>query len=271
MKKRVLTIQDYSCLGRCSLTVALPTISACGVECVGLPTALFSNHTAFPSWTYKDLSGEIPAIVKQWEAYDLSFDLVYTGYLSTEQIPMVKAIIEDAKAKGSLIVVDPAMADEGKLYPSFGPGHVEAMRELVKEADVIVPNFTEACLLAGIPYSRDVDPLELSERLASLGPKKIVITSIPLEDGQLGIQIHGSGDYLLERETLPGVYHGTGDLFASALVGCLAREKSLEESAEIADAFVREAIRKTIDEGLDGRKAGPEFEPAIPMLIDALR
>ena len=140
--KKVLTFQDYSCLGRCSLTVALPTISACGVECVGIPTSVFSNHTAFPSWIQRDLTGEIEAMIHKVEEYSPSFDMVYTGYLTTDQIHAVLPLIREFKKRGSLIFVDPAMADGGRLYAGFKEGHVEAMKELVKEADVLKPNLT---------------------------------------------------------------------------------------------------------------------------------
>ena len=189
--KKILTFQDYSCLGRCSLTVALPTISACGVECVGVPTSVFSNHTAFPAWVQRDLTGEIEVMIHKIEEYSPSFDMVYTGYLTTDQIPVVLPLIREFKKRGSLVFVDPAMADGGHLYAGFKEGHVEAIKELVEEADILKPNLTEACLLTGTPYpSKDIGlPLSFYQKmidaLALLGPKRVILSGQELQKGMM--------------------------------------------------------------------------------------
>ena len=151
-QKRVLTIQDYSCLGRCSLTVALPTISSAGIECVGLPTSVLSNHTVFPSWTWIDTLPSLMEAPDKWEGYDSGFDAIYTGYLATEQVPMALEFIKRFRKENTLVFVDPAFADAGKLYAGFTAEHVKALRLLMKEADLAKPNITEACLLTDTPY-----------------------------------------------------------------------------------------------------------------------
>lgn len=276
MQKRVLTIQDFSCMGRCSLTVALPTLSCCGVECVCLPTAVLSNHTMFKSWTYHDLTSEMEDIVGKWIPYDHSFDFIYTGYLSNRQIDSVKRIVLSLKEDKTRIFVDPAMADNGKLYPGFDMGHVDKMRELLPLADYIKPNLTEACLLSSIEYPNTEKGIPLSfyaslfEKLSEYGMKNIVLTGQELEENRIADIYYDCRKRemrMYETQMYPGKFHGTGDLFSSALVGALANSLSLDEGIRIAHDFLHETIKNTIDEKLDGTVYGAVFEPALKMLM----
>lgn len=174
--KRIASIQDISCLGRCSLTVALPVISALGVECAIVPTAVLSAHTAFPGFVSRDLTDQLDAIAAHWQAQHVHFDALYTGYIaSVPQVQQVLDFFDAVKSPDTMIFVDPAMADHGKLYSGFGPDFPAAMARVVARADVAMPNLTEACLLTGTPYREDMDePMarELLQKVAALGAKK---------------------------------------------------------------------------------------------------
>lgn len=277
MEKRVLTIQDFSCLGRCSLTVAIPTLSAAGLETVALPTAILSNHTDFSSWTYLDLTNQMFPIIDKWKDYRHSFDFIYTGYLSTNQIEIVIEIIKRLKDEKTMIVVDPAMADHGKLYPGFEEKHVEEMKKLISCADIIIPNLTEACLLANILYpgSEKGTPLDFYKKvihaLSKLGPKKIIISGQELKEGEISdIVYDGEKISLVTTSCHPGAFHGTGDLFASSFVGALGANKDYLSSVKIAHDYVHEAIRITNENHLDGLLYGPDFESALPFYIKSL-
>ncbi len=273
-QKRCLTIQDYSCLGRCSLTVALPTISSCGIETVGIPSAVLSNHTAFPSWTYHDLTGELQATVDKWAGFKNHFDAIYTGYLGNNQVGIVQGIVEKLKDQNTLVLVDPAFAESGRIYPGFDQAHVSAMRKLVSQADVIVPNFTEACFLVGERYpGESYDELfanRLLEELAALGPKKVVITGVTLKRGNIGaiyMDMTSSERFGAYGATaFPDRFHGCGDLFASALVSCLIYNISLLSSIKIAHAFVHRSMAETIKDKENGALYGAEFEKVLPSL-----
>ena len=273
-QKRCLTIQDYSCLGRCSLSVAIPTISACGIEAVGIPTAVLSNHTAFPEWTYQDLTDKMLPTVEKWMPYKHHFDGIYTGYLGNNQIPVVLDIIEKLRDRATTVFVDPAFADSGRIYPGFDQSHVSAMRKLITKADIILPNLTEACFLVGERYPGDnFDELfvnRLLQELAALGPKKIIITGVSLNPGNVGCVFfdlqstqrfgkYGSTAY-------PEKFHGGGDLFASAFVSCMILGIPLEQSMKIAHNYVHRAMGESVKDNDNGLYYGPEFEKAIPSL-----
>lgn len=272
MKKRILTLQDYSCLGRCSMTVALPTISAAGIEAVGIPTALLSNHTAFPSWTLFDLTSEILPIVKKWDEVDRVFDAIYTGYLTTKQIEDVKEVFSLCK-NSKIRFVDPAMADGGKLYPGFELAHVDAMRSLVSLCDICKPNVTEACFLAGVPMLEGPQKkeiyLELAKKIAAIGPKTVIISGAHTKENQVGCYLYENGQgTLVEFDRLEGAYHGTGDLFASALISCIVNGKTALQSIKVAHELVKASIENNIAHGVDGLRYGPEFETALRILSD---
>ena len=272
MRKRILTLQDYSCLGRCSLTVALPTISAAGIEAVGIPTALLSNHTAFPSWTFADLTPEILPIVKKWEEQDRVFDAIYTGYLTTAQIKDVKEVFSLCK-ESRIRFVDPAMADGGKLYPGFGVDHVIAMRSLLALSDICKPNVTEACLLTSTKMlfgpQKEGTYLELAKRIAAIGPKTVIISGAHTAEDKLGCYLYHKGEEkgeLIEFKREEGAYHGTGDLFASALISCIVNGKSEMDAIKVAHELVVASIRQNIAQGIDGLRYGPIFEPVLDIL-----
>ena len=274
--KRILTIQDISCVGQCSLTVALPVISACGVECSVLPSAVLSTHTAgFSGYTFRDLTDDMPLINDHWSKENIKFDAIYTGYLgSTKQIDYVKAIMNSALKDGAKSIVDPAMADGGKLYPGFDMEFVEAMKGLCAGADYIIPNLTEACLLTGVEYKEDYDNAYIEtilEKLHTLGCKNIVFTGISLvkENFGTGVVVSESGKIsAYGHEYLSNSCHGTGDIYASAFVGAFTRGKSAFESAKIAADFCLECIKESAKD--KDHWYGARFEPVLGKLIEMI-
>ena len=274
--KRIASIQDISCLGRCSQTVALPVISAIGVECAIVPTAVLSTHTMFQGFTCKDLTDQIRPIADHWEAEGFRFDALYTGYLaSAEQIEDVLDFFHRFKTEDNLIFVDPAMADNGKLYPAFGPEFPAEMAKVVAQADIAVPNLTEACLLTGTPYHENFTEDEvkaLLRRLCELGAKKAVLTGVGFKPTELGVMAYdpATGEYFKYiTEHVPQHYHGTGDLFASCCVGAMIDGRSLEEALKVAVDYTVECIRITVAAG-KVPYYGVEFERAIPYLLKRL-
>lgn len=271
--KRIASIQDISCLGRCSLTVALPVISAMGVECAIVPTAVLSTHTMFQGFTCKDLSDQIRPIADHWQKEGIKFDAVYTGYLaSSEQIADVLDFFARFRTDDNLIFVDPAMADNGKLYPAFGPEFPAEMAKVCAAADVVVPNLTEACLMTGIPYRTEYDEAyvkEILQALCAMGAKKAVLTGVGFTPDELGVMSYDSesGEYFTYfSRRLPTSYHGTGDLFASTCIGAMMGGMSLNEALKVAVDYTVECIRITAEAGLE-HYYGVEFERAIPFLL----
>ncbi len=276
--KRVVTIQDISCLGKCSLTVALPIISAMGVETAIIPTAVLSTHTMFQNFTFRDLTDEIVPISNHWKQEKFRFDAIYTGYLgSMEQIGIIKDFFKDYKTDENLIFVDPVMADNGKLYPAFDLAFAKKMAGFCGYADVIVPNITEACLMTGTQYKTEYDEAyirDLLQKLKALGTKKaVVLTGVSLKNGRTGIAglYVESGEYFsYDHEKIETSYHGTGDIFASACVGALMNGKSLPDSLKIAADYTLECIRETLNDGKE-TWYGVNFESVIPRLIEAIK
>ena len=268
---KVLTIQDISCVGQCSLTVALPIISACGLETCVLPSAILSTHTAgFSGYTFRDLTEDMPSIKEHWMKEAIKFDAIYTGYLgSTKQIDYVKDIMSATGAKDCVKIVDPAMADNGKLYPGFDSEFVEAMKELCGIADYVVPNITEACFLTQTEYKTEYDRAYIDgllEKLVALGCDNIIFTGISYKEGKTGVVVYEKGNYsYYEHDKLGKGCHGTGDIYASAFVGALMRGKSAYESAKIAADYAVECIKKTAE--LDNHWYGAAFEPVLGKLI----
>lgn len=274
--KRIVSIQDISCLGKCSLTVALPIISAMGVECSIVPTAVLSTHTMFQNFTCKDLTDQIGPIARHWQAEKIRFDAIYTGYLaSAEQIGDVCDLFDAFKTEDNLIVVDPVMADNGKLYPAFGPEFPAEMAKVCAKADLIVPNLTEASLLTGLPYRTEYDESyirEMLQSLAKLGPRYVALTGVSFEKGRLGVMYYDQkedtyGSYFAEH--LPASFHGTGDVFASTCVGGLMRGLPLGEALALAADYTVECIRLTLASP-EAKWYGVEFESAIPYLVKRL-
>lgn len=274
--QRILTVQDISCFGQCSGTVALPIISACGMECAIIPSAVLSTHTAgFNGYTCMDLTEEIPKIMKHWEKENIKFDCIYTGYLgSTKQIEYVAELFAAVLKVGGYKVVDPAMADNGKLYPAFDENYVEYMKELCRRADVILPNITEACFLTGKPYREEYTQGYIDELLAGLdemGAKCVVLTGVSYHPETTGVTIYESGlTSYYEHIKRPNSCHGTGDVYSSAFVGALMNGKSAVEAAVIAADFTVDCIIGT-ENDQEAHWYGVEFEPQIPELLKALK
>ncbi len=269
--KKVLTIQDVSCVGQCSLTVALPIISACGLETAVLPSAVLSTHTAgFSGYTFRDLTGDMAAIRSHWEKENIRFDAIYTGYLgSREQIGHVSDFFATAGNPGCQKIVDPAMADNGKLYPGFDDAFVESMKTLCGKADFVVPNITEAAFLTGLPYRDQYDRDYIDGLLAgltALGCKNVILTGVSYEPHSTGVVVYENGIYSYYRHGKePNSCHGTGDIYASSFVGALVRGKSAYDAAKIAADYTVECIRCTA--AIPNHWYGAAFEPVLGKLI----
>lgn len=274
--KRIVTIQDISCVGKCSLTVALPIISAMGVETAIIPTAVLSTHTMFPEFTVKDLTSEIKPISEHWKRAGIDFDGIYTGYLgSFEQIDLMKSFFDDFRKDGNLILVDPAMADNGKLYPAFDEAFAKHMATLCAKADMIVPNVTEACYMLGAEYKEKYDEAyikELLSGLAALGAKISVLTGVGFEDGKTGVMGYDriNDEYFyFEQPKLPCAYHGTGDIFSSTCMGAMMRGLDWKKALTVAAKYTAECIRITF-ETPGSNTYGVDFERAVPYLLGLL-
>ena len=272
--RRILTIQDISCVGQCSMTVALPILSACGLETAILPSAVLSTHTGgFSGFTVRDLAADMPAIEEHWKKEGIRFDAIYTGYLgSKEQVDYVKSIAKNCSTEGARLIVDPAMADNGKLYYGFDEEYVNAMKRLCDGADVLLPNVTEACMLTGLPYREEYDEayvLELIEKLLALGAKRVVLTGISYDPAYNGVVVHDeNGTRYYRHKRIAKGFHGTGDIYASAMVGAWMRGNTLYESAQIAADYTVRCIEKTL--GDENHWYGVKFELAIPYLVNRL-
>ena len=270
---KILTVQDISCVGQCSLTVALPVISACGVETCVLPSAVLSTHTGgFTGYTFRDLTEDMPAIKDHWLKEGISFAAVYTGYLgSTQQIEYVADLFATVGANG-LKIMDPAMADNGNLYPGFDMDFVEAMKGLCSKADYVVPNITEAAFLTGMEFRTEYDRSYIDvlvEKLIALGCQNVILTGVSYREGFTGIVVLENGVYsYYEHEKLPTICHGTGDIFASAFTGVLVGGKTAFEAAKIAADYTVECIRQTANQ--ENHWYGATFELAIKKLVEML-
>lgn len=275
--KRIVTIQDISCVGKCSLTVALPIISAMGVETAILPTAVLSTHTMFSHFTCKDLTDQIEPIAQHWQKENFQFDAVYTGYLgSFEQIDLMKKFFEDFKTDSNILFVDPAMADNGKLYPAFDEAFAKHMGTLCGKADIIVPNITEACFMTGMEYKTEYDEAyvkELLQHLAELGAKICILTGVSFAEGKTGVMGYDTKTKefaYYEHEKLPVSYHGTGDIFSSTCIGAMINGMDWKEAIQVAADYTAECIRLTLE---DPAKPwyGVNFEQAIPYLVQRIQ
>ncbi len=271
--KKILTIQDISCMGQCSITVALPILSACGHETAILPSSVLSTHTAgFGAFHVHDLTQEFPAIIRHWQELGVRFDVVYTGYLGNiTHMEMVKEIFNTLMAPDGVRVVDPAMGDHGKLYPLFDMRYAKAMADLCSCADVILPNITEACMMVDVPYEETVTQeyvANLMDKLEKLCPN-VVLTGIGFEQGQTGVMLSQKGQrWHYAHEKLPQNFHGTGDVFASAFVGAWQQTGSMEQATKIAADYTMQCIRVTRDDA--DHWYGVKFEAVLPELIKKL-
>lgn len=270
--KKLLTVQDISCVGQCSTTVALPLVSACGVECAVLPPAILSNHTGgFKTWSFADLTGELGNVEKKWVEQGIRFDAFYTGYVCESHIDPILSIIRSCSNEGALRFVDPAMADNGKLYAGFADDFPSKMARLCDGADYVLPNLTEAAFLTGSEvklsgYTRG-DVEDLIAKIHALGAKNVVLTGVSFGLSELGSAVSDGAEIQYDfNERLERMSHGTGDVFASVFAGAVMRGKTPLESAALAADVVCESIRATADD----HWYGVSFEKAIPFLVRAL-
>lgn len=274
---RVTAIHDMSGFGRCSLTVAIPILSAMGVQCCPLPTAFLSTHTGgFEGFTFLDMTDEMPKVARHWRELGLRFDAVYSGFLGSErQIDVVEDFIRDFRGNG-VVVVDPVMGDGGAVYRTYTPVMCAGMRRLAEQADVITPNLTEAALLLDIPYG-DLPTgakgcQDIVERLSLEGRRSVVLTGASLAPGSTGAMCFDAASGQVETIQTQRVdrdFHGTGDVFSSVLTGALVRGLSLTEAARMAVDFVRACAERTADQNLPMRE-GVDFEPLLGLLTTPL-
>lgn len=277
-QKRVAAIHDVSGIGKCSLTAAIPVISVAGIEAAAMPTAVLSTHTGnITGFTYRDLTSDLVPFMEHWKSLGVVFDGIYSGFLgSTEQVDIVCDFIDKFKTDETVVIVDPAMADSGRMYTTFDDAFAKEMTLLCKKADIIVPNLTEAAFLLGEEYIEPPYNKEYIEgimkRLSALGPSMVVLTGASFKDDEIGCAVYSRGsDEIFYRfsEKYSGVYYGTGDIFASALTAAYLRGKDICESAEIALEFTCGAIKRTYEAKTDTR-LGVNFEQGIGEFINRL-
>ncbi len=249
--KRILSVQDISCVGQCSLTVALPLLSALGHECAILPTSLLSSHTAFTHTSFCDLTKELPAILDAWKTEGIRFDALYTGYIGTSAcLSLLPRIIKDFVKEDGMKIIDPVMGDHGVLYRHLDAQYARQMRQVIAHADLILPNLTEACLLAGVSYRESADPAFLSElhaSLAALGARASVITGVRSASDRIGISVYDgdSAPFFYDTLHVDRPSHGAGDVFASLVTGRVISGTPLAASARMAANFTCRAIAET--------------------------
>lgn len=276
--KRVMSIQDISCLGKCSLTAALPIISAMGVETSIVPTAVLSTHTLFNNFTFRDLTDDLIPIKNHWVDEDFKFDAIYTGYLGNEkQIDIVSEYFDTFRTEDNYIIVDPAMADNGKMYTGFEPDFAFQMAKLCKKADIILPNISEACFMLDMEYpgeDADIDKMkELLLKLADFGSKIVVITGVKLEEGRFGFVGYDTRSkefFSYSTEEVPMKSHGTGDVFASTFTGALMNNFPVFDALKIAADFTCACIKNTYTDK-DAVHYGVNFESEIPLLLKLIQ
>ena len=276
-QKRLVAINDISGFGKCSLTVALPIISAAGVETICMPTAVLSTHTGgFTGYTYRDLTCDMPDISAHWKSIDLKPDAIYSGFLgSFDQIDIVKKFADDFKRDDNIFIADPCMADHGKMYAIFDNKFAKAMAELCAKADIILPNITEACFMTDIEFVSGLHSEEYIEallnKLLDMGAKNVILTGVTFEEDKLGAVFMGQDRvakyYFQER--LPGMYHGTGDVFASSFCGAILNGISYYDAMGIAVRYVCDCIKRT--QSMENPITyGVDFERGIPFYIKEL-
>lgn len=271
---RILTIQDISCFGKCSLTVALPIISAMGVEACIMPTAVLSTHTGgFTGYTWRDLTGDMRGIKEHWISLGLKFDSIYTGYLgSSEQIRIVGEIF-DTLGDGAVKLIDPVMGDNGKLYTGFTEEFAAGMAKLCGKADIIVPNLTEAAFMLGIPFPtaphNEPEIKDILVKLTELGCRTAVLTGIIPDSSHQGVMAYDSASgkfYSYYSKNINVKFHGTGDIFASTLCGAIAKKQTLPDTLKTAVDYTVACIERSI--GDDEHTYGVRFEECLSMLTD---
>lgn len=269
--KRILTIQDISCVGQCSMTVALPILSACGHETCILPTALLSTHTGgFGKPAVVHFEDALEEMWRHWKENDITFDAILVGYLgSIGAVQTAERILEEVLAPGGIGIVDPAMADHGKLYSGFDADYASAMEGLCRKADVILPNVTEAAMFAGLPYREELTEGYISQLLDRVNHPCVILTGVGYWEGQTGIVIReGEKRHYVSHPRVGRSYHGTGDMFAAAFTGAVMQGKTKVHAARIAGEFICRSIENT--EKAPAHWYGVKFETALPELIRML-
>lgn len=271
--KRIVSIQDVSCIGKCSQTVALPIISSMGIETAILPTSVLSTHTAFKEFTFKNLTNELYKIVEHWKKEKFQFDLIYIGYTGSEEVlEFVLHFIEEFKTEKNIMIFDPAMADHGEMYSGIDKNIFAKIREVAKRADIIRLNLTEATFLLDMEYKSNFtfeEGKEIARKLQELNKKTTVVTGIE-KDSKIGAISFNGKEFFSNFETkYEKSYHGTGDIFTSALAGSIVKGKTLEEAINIATKFTTECVRATFEDK-NGIDYGVNFEQAIPFLLKLL-
>ena len=270
-QKRILTIQDISCLGRCSLTVAHPILSLCGHEAAILPTAILSTHTGgFSDPVFHPIGADLCAIGEHWAREGIHFDAILTGYLGTvEAVRAVQTMARKLLAPLGLLIVDPALADLGKMYSGLSEADGKAIGDLCSQADILIPNVTEAAMLAGQPWHKV--PVEEYVRglMDALKCDCVILTGVGFRPEETGVAVLDAGVYShYPQKKLQGNYHGTGDIFAACFTGVLLRGKSWEEAARLSADFTARCIAMTPPEA--PRRNGVHFEKALPWLSERL-
>ena len=272
--KKILTVQDISCVGQCSLTVALPILSVCGLETCILPSAILSTHSVgFQGYAFRDLTDDMPKIQKHWQREGIEFDAIYTGYLGNiKQIDHVKQIFSSMGKSECIRFVDPVMADSGILYPGFDETYVEAMKDLCRSADVILPNIAEACLLTGVDYREEYDKSYVEgmvQKLSEFGPKSIILTGVGYAPEKTGVVIYENNLlHYYEHEKIRTTCHGTGDIFASVFVGAVMNGLCTAQAAKVAADFTLLCIVNTQED--KSHWYGVKFETALKDLVWSL-
>ncbi|MGI6401754.1 MAG: pyridoxamine kinase [Thermoguttaceae bacterium] len=272
--KRILTIQDVSGVGKCSLTVALPIISAAQIETCVLPTAVLSTHTQFKHYTFADLTDQIAPIAETWVKEGIAFDAIYTGYLgSYQQMELIEDLIEKFRTPENFVFVDPVLGDAGELYARFDQAFADRMALFAAKADVVTPNLTEASAMLRVPYVEsgydEAYVHETLRKLCALGPNVAVVKGIDYGYGDLGVVGYDKRSdqfFSYFHERIPGQYHGTGDIFASAAVAAITQNRPYPEAFQIAADFTVDSIRRTIANP-DARTYGVDFESALPDFV----
>ncbi len=274
--KRVAAIHDMSGVGRVSLTAVIPVLSAMGIQTCPLPTAILSSHTQYPHFSFIDLTDNMVNMINEWKALDLRFDAIYSGYLgSTRQIEILENFLKDFRREDTLVVVDPVLGDNGKLYATFDVTMIKGMRQLVRSADVITPNLTEAFALLDRPYKTELTTDELKATLrdlAKMGPKTVIITSVPIEGDEQHTSVCAYDTetdrfWRVTCQYMPAHYPGTGDTFTSVLTGALLQGDSLPMAIDRAAQFILQGIRATFGYKYDNRD-GILLERVLPALED---
>ena len=274
---KILTIQDISCFGQCSITVALPIISAFGIETAVLPSAVLSTHTSgFTDYTVRDLTEDLPNIRKHWEKEEIFFDAIYTGFIgSIEQMDYIKEIIDSRLNPEGLVFVDPAMADQGEFYNGFDQEFADKMGELCKLGDYILPNTTEACYILHKPWKKEFtreEMLEMANELSEFTKRYVILKGDTNKENQLGMIVLDKIESTIEivyNDKIDYISHGTGDVFASTFVGSIISGKTPCQATKIAGELTKKSIEKTI--GDKGHNYGVKFEQVIPEIYDLLK